>query len=63
VKEDETRSLAAMVDARLRAACDWDRALRSSVTGVDMSAEAITNRLKDCAQMSTLCRELGARDC
>ena len=62
MKENETTAMAAIVDAPLRVACDWERGVQSSATGVDMSAEAITNRLKDCAQMSTLCRELSARD-
>ena len=46
------------VAARLRAALDLDAPRRE---GVDMSAEAITARLEELAEMSRLCFELARR--
>ncbi|CAN5807545.1 hypothetical protein BH11MYX3_BH11MYX3_44980 [soil metagenome] len=48
----------ASVEARLRAALTTE--VDESREGVDMSAEAITNRVREVAELSALCLELVA---
>lgn len=48
---------AACIDTWLREACAWDDA-GDARGGVDMSADAITDRIKELAEMSTLCLAL-----
>jgi hypothetical protein len=49
---------AARIDGWLRAACAWRDGVDTR-EGVDMSAEAITARIRELAEMSSLCLELG----
>jgi hypothetical protein len=49
----------ATIDDRLRAALTGQARGRVLETEIDMSAEAITSRLMEWAEMSSLCLELG----
>jgi hypothetical protein len=54
------RNEAALIDERLRAACAAQPERLVDPNAVDMSAEAITHRLREAAEMSTLCLELAS---
>jgi hypothetical protein len=50
------------LEARLRAALTLDPEAHALGDGVDMGPEAVTRRILDLAEMSSLCLELAARD-
>jgi hypothetical protein len=48
------------LENRLRSALTLDPRAHALGDGVDMAAEAVTRRILDCAEMSSLCLELAA---
>ena len=58
----EDAALATTIDERLRIACDWEKRVYSFQPGVDISPAAITARIRDCTDLSSLCLELAPVD-